>query len=160
FFFRAIASDGQPVVDLKAADLTLKIGGAPRTVRGIALLQSAAGHDRAAAPASGAPRPPFATNQGLTGGRDVLPVLDDRSVAPGGIDPVRERLAGAVSALAAGDRVGLLSVRPGGVNIGLTTQHTAVQAAIAALAGQRGSGDPCRAPAIVETLKNLIEGTR
>ena len=45
FYFRAIGPDGQPVADLKPADVTLKVDGTPRTIRALTLTEFAKGGD-------------------------------------------------------------------------------------------------------------------
>src|SRR6266508_5565862 len=55
--FRALGADGQPVLDLAASNITLRVGGRQRTVQSLELVR-----DNAAAAASAALPEPFATN--------------------------------------------------------------------------------------------------
>src|SRR6266516_2659040 len=78
--FRAAAADGQPVLDLKAADVALKIDGRARTIQSLEIVRVAGSEGAAAqAPLS----PPFATNAAAGGGRQLTLVIDDESFVPG-----------------------------------------------------------------------------
>src|SRR4051812_44372321 len=83
--FRAVAEDGQPVADLKPADVSLRFNGKPREIRSLELVQF--GAKTGAAPALPAP---FASNVSSEPGRDVLIVYDDASLAPGKEQSVRD----------------------------------------------------------------------
>src|SRR5688572_13625188 len=84
--FRAVTEDGQPVVDLKPADVTLRVGGRPRAIKSLDLVR--VGGDGAAAKVvpSKLP-PPFFTNAAVSSPpgaqREVLVVLDELSISPG-----------------------------------------------------------------------------
>ena len=159
--FRAITEDGQPVLDLRPADVALKIDGRSREVTSLRLVESRAG---GAAPARPALPPPFASNVAAEGGRDVLLVIDDESIAPGMEVPIRETLGLLIAALGGRDRVGLTAARPGGVSIGLTTDHAKVTAALAALTGQGRAESAaevtCRTKTTLQSLKTIISASQ
>jgi VWFA-related protein len=135
--FRVVAEDGQPVGDLKPADVTLRVGGRPRPIKSLDFVRIS-GDGGAPAAASRLP-PPFRTNaeSAATPGtrREVLIVLDELSISPGKEVAVRESLNKLVSALTPGDRVALISTRQGGTSQGFTQEHEEVRGALAKLAG-------------------------
>jgi hypothetical protein len=160
-YLRAANADGDPVTDLAGSDVTVRIGGQPRAVRSMQLLdfrQAAA--SPATAQASGWP-PPFATNETTGGGgRDLIIAIDDASLSPASVKSLQESLTQLLDGVSPRDRVGLMSVRGGGVNIGLTARQQSVRAAVASLTAQGGATEPCRSSAILETLKNLISSLK
>ena len=87
--FRALDSGGQPVLDLKAADLILRAGGRERRVSSLELIRRGSTTTDFSVP------PPFATNsaaQSVEG--DVFVLIDEASIAPGREPLVREVLTG------------------------------------------------------------------
>ena len=105
--FRAVAEDGQPLLDLKPADVSLRFNGKPREIRSLGLVQPGAAPGAAASPALPAP---FASNVSAEPGRDVLIVYDDVSLAPGKEQSLRDGVAQVLDGLTARDRAGFLSV--------------------------------------------------
>ena len=86
--FRALSDDGSVVTDLKAADLSLKVNGKPRTIQSLSVFQT-----DAAAIASSAPLPPpYATNTAGQGGRIFHVLIDDDSISPGGESQIKETI--------------------------------------------------------------------
>lgn len=157
--FRALGADGQPITDLKPSEVTLKVAGKAREVRSLDLVAVGVGATGAAAPTPA--NPPYATNaQAANAPRTLLLVIDDESVNPG-----REQsLVGLLGRLAAGtganDRVGLLSVRRGGVNLPPSTNRLGLQAAVDALKGQSSSETPeafkCRTQVTLQALDSIL----
>lgn len=101
--FRAFDRRGQPVLDLTAADVRVRVDGREWPVR--SLLRRS----------GGSLPPPFASNTET--GRDVVLVVDEDSVLPGSIEPVREALKTVVDMLGSTDRVGLLSLNANGMSV-------------------------------------------
>lgn len=136
--FRVVAEDGQPVADLKPADVTLRVGGRPRPIKSLDFVRVGG---EGAAPAAAAPRlpPPFRTNAEVSTSpgtrREVLIVLDELSISPGKETSIRDSLHKLVSALSPADRVGLLSTRQGGTSHAFTQEHEEIRGALAKLAG-------------------------
>ena len=63
--FRALTPDGQPVLDLKPADVALKIDGRAREIRSLDVIQTTAG--------SPSPLPPpYASNNASDAGREIM----------------------------------------------------------------------------------------
>src|SRR5262249_3104906 len=109
--FRAIGEDGRPVVDLKSADVALKVDGKAREIRSLQLVTTASGDGAASKPALAQP---FSTNaQGETG-RDLLLVIDEESIDAGREQPINNAIGFLLGTLTPRDRVGLISVRRGG----------------------------------------------
>ena len=156
--FRAISEDGKPVVDLKAAEVALKVDGKAREIRSLQLVKVLGGSGGAA---SGPALPePFSTNSQSESGRDLLLVIDDESIDAGREQPMKAAIGRLLDAVSPRDRVGLLSVRRGGDLVHLTSDVGAVRAAVQALKGQSSSAqppeDPCRAGVVIQALTAVM----
>ena len=156
--FHAAAPDGQPVLDLTAADVALKVNGRAREIRSLELIRAGDGAAGAAAPPV---PPPFATNAISSGSREMMLVIDDESIVPGKERQVKEALGRLLSGLSAPDRVGLIALSQGGVNISPTDHCDIIRSAVAAIVGRaRGSeteSDFCiRTRVTLQTLKALF----
>jgi hypothetical protein len=167
--FRAVTDDGQPVLDLKPEELSLRIGGRDRKVSGLNLVQLASGRGGAApaAPAPAAPArvlpPPFASNgaAGDGGNRSVLIILEAESVPPGREQPVRDAIGQLLSGLGPRDEVALMVMPRGGTLVEPTSQHGAVTAALAKMVGRKSLGESssdaaCRARDALDAIKGLF----
>lgn len=158
--FRAVADDGTPVVDLKPADVTLRVGGKPREIRSLELVK-VGGATAAPVAASKAPAP-FITNAraASTGStREILIMVDDEAINPGREQPIREGLLKFLDSLTPADRVGVLTARPGRLNVGFTQKHDDVRAAINKFAGMASARESasdyvCRAVMAVQSIRN------
>jgi len=130
--FRVVGGDNAPVSDLAPGDVTLRVDGRPREITSLEFVEVGNG----AAPAAPSPfDPPFATNDLQAGGRDLYILVDEESIAPGRDAGVKEAATILLEALAPGERAALVSVRQGGPNLGLTSNHDQVRSTIASLAG-------------------------
>jgi hypothetical protein len=152
--FRALGADGQPLVDLKPDEVTLRVGGRTRTLRSLQLLRPS-GRAASELPA------PFAENAVGEAGRDVFLVLDEDSIAPGREQPVREAVRHLVRALPAEDRVGLTTVPLGRAHVGLTRDHDRVLSTLAGLASRAQVGETtsdlnCRTRLTLEALERVF----
>ena len=98
--FRVLSADGQPVLDLKPEQLTLKVDGRPPEVRSLAHVQF--GRTPAGAGSALLP-PPFASNTDPPAGRDTILVIDDESFPPGKEEPVRTAVGQLLAGLPLGD---------------------------------------------------------
>src|SRR3972149_4281996 len=130
--FRAMTDAGQPVLDLKPADVSLKVDGKAREVRALELVTIGGGAKPGPVPA----RPAFGSNTAADVGRDVILAVDEESIAPGKEPPVQDALRQLVRRLVAADRVGLLSLRSGGAGLGAPTGRAGISAAIDKLKGE------------------------
>jgi len=168
FEFRVLGPDNQPLVDITAAEVTLKINGRLREIRLLQLYRS----DPAPAGAAGAARAvvhapqlaePFGSNYVSGPGREVLIVVDDDSFGSGREQTLKPALGNLLATLNANDRAGLLSIPTGAINIAPTRQHDVVEAAIAAIVGRQGKADTaseryCRALITLSSLQGVLEG--
>jgi hypothetical protein len=157
--FRALAEGGVPVLDLKAADVTVKIDGKARTVKSLELVTINTGAGATAVPSS----PAFASNAAHDTAREVIIVVDDESLTPGKEAPVRDALQQIVKLLSPTDRVGLLSLRSGGTSVGATNDRAKIAATIDGLKGEARQSElledfQCRTSQILTSLKGLFEG--
>jgi hypothetical protein len=146
--FRAVDRNGQPMLDLARADLRLRVDGREYPVRALELRRF-----------SGPLAAPFASN--LDTGRDVVLVVDEESVLPGSIEPVREALSAVVTRLAANDRIGLLSLHGTGMALAPTDRRAAVERAIGDVRGRAFSRETdddfsCRTRVALQRLTNLF----
>jgi hypothetical protein len=166
---RAVTGEGQPVLDLKPADVTIRVDGREREVTSLDLVRPAA----AAAPGGAAPAPaastlpaPYATNEapdaGASGGREFLIVIDDEGIGTGRESAVREAVTSLVQGLTPADRVGIMAMKQGGVNVAPSTQHAAVTAALPKIITTGSSSESvmdlsCRTKVMLGTLGGLLQ---
>jgi hypothetical protein len=167
--FLALNADGTPITDLKAADLTLRVGGRPRTIKDLKLVSFGAAAPAAAAPAAAAPSgppPPFGTNVGAapggggdSGSRSYLFLVDTDSILPNVVNRLRDSIDKVVATLTPRDRVGLVSVPRPTLNVPLTTNHAAFRTSLGQLASTgagSGSSAVCRTRDVLDMLKNVV----
>src|SRR5262245_57629090 len=157
--FRAVAEDGQPILDLKAADVSLRFNGKTREIRSLELIQLGAATGAAASPALPAP---FASNVSSDPGRDVLIAYDDASLMPGKEQSLRDGVAQILDGLTSRDRAGLVSVRSGGASLPLTNQFATIKNALAPIHGGAPNSETmdnfvCRSRTAVDTLMALMK---
>ena len=154
--FRAVTADGQPVTDLKTSDVSLRVGGKPRELRSLELIASGPAA-KGPAPAN----PPYATSAGGGATRTVLLVMDDESVNPGREQSLKAAFGRIAEGLPAGDRVGLISVRRGGVNIPPSTDRTTIRATLDGLRGQSSTQTAedfrCRTQVTLQALESILQ---
>jgi hypothetical protein len=150
---RVLTEDGTPVTDVKAGDVTLKVDGKPREIKLFELVDLRSGSGSAPAPSKVAP--PFQTNaaQAPTG-RDLFVLVDEESITPGKEVAVQEAAAALLGALSPRDRIALVSVRLGGVNIPLTSDREKITSSVATLAGY-GSARENAADLSCRTLRTI-----
>jgi hypothetical protein len=148
--FRAFAEDGQPVVDLKAEDLSIKVDGKDRAVSSLRFVQGAR---------KTGPRvpPPFATNASSDAAHDVILLVDDESIAPGREKGIRDAASRLLAALGPGDRAALFGVRPGGLNVPLCSEPSRIGDALASMVGQLGDQEvTCRTSLALQRITSIL----
>jgi len=167
--FLALTADGAPITDLKAEDLTLRVGGRPRTIKGLKLVSfGAATPAPAATPEAkpSGPAPPFGTNVGAaaggggdSGSRSYLFLVDTESILPNVEKRLRDSIDKVVGALTPRDRVGLVAVPRPTLNVPLSTNHAAFRTALGQLASAGAGANAsavCRTRDVLDMLKNIV----
>jgi VWFA-related protein len=158
--FQAIGRDGHPVTDLKAADVTLRIGGRARPVESLNLVDVAAAGTRT--PVSPLP-PPFGTNIQSQDSRAFVLVVDDDSFRVGMERALREAADTFLDSLAPTDQVALVTMPYGGTRVDLTTEQERVRASLAQVVGQASIRETaeemaCRTRRTLDSLAGLMNG--
>lgn len=133
--FLAFAEDGRPIPDLKPHEVALRIDNRDRKVTSLEFVRLAG------ASLAGSPIPkqlplPFGSNQLLDAGRTVLLLVAHESISAGKERPVKEAAIRFLSTLSPRDRVGLVLIPRGRVDVDLTADHQRVAAALARVVGQ------------------------
>lgn len=157
--FGAVTRDGQPVEDLTAAEVTIRIGGRQRKVRSlqrIIVAPEAAG-DSAAEPLPS----PFGTNSESEIGRTVILIVEDDSFRAGRESVLRESVDAMVKGLSARDRLSLVTLPYGSVKVPPTTDLGRVRTALSRVVGQAsgretGSDMACRTRTTLEALAGYL----
>jgi hypothetical protein len=168
---RATTSNGQPVTDLKPGDLSLRIDGKPREVKGLELVQpdaSAPAGGAAPAPAASSLPAPFTTNSGSAaaapkGAREILIAIDDEGIGSGREQPIRDAVKAIVEQLSPVDRIGVIAMKQGGLNLPPTTNHASVMDSLSRLvmtgSARESEGDlTCRTKMMLGTLDGFLRG--
>jgi hypothetical protein len=151
--------------------VTVRVDGAEREVKALDLVRPPEGAAAPAPPVPAAPvsnlPPPYAINAaaetGPSGSREFLLIVDDEGIGPGREEPVRQSIMTLVKALSPADRVGLMVMKQGGLNVPPTTDHGAV---LSALPKVIATGSPtesdinlaCRTKVMIGTLGGLFRG--
>lgn len=167
---RAVTRDGQPVTDLKAGDISLRVDGKAREIKGLELVQPGAAAGSTPAGASGPVSTlaaPFTTNTGAAplpkGAREILIAVDDEGIGSGREQPVRDAIKALIEKLSPADRVGVVAMKQGGLNIAPTTQHAAVIEALPRLVTIGSSSESeadlaCRTKVMLGSLSGFLHG--
>lgn len=147
---------GEPVLDLTAADVDLRINGRPRAITSLQLIHL------------GGPRldvipPPFATNRPTVAGRTILFVADWPSIRAGRETALRTAVRAMARTLDPADRIALAAVPYDGLLVNFTTNHAAVIDRLVSESGRalraEGASDfACRSRVTLEALRGLLEG--
>lgn len=158
FDFVAVTNEGYPIADLRADEISLRVGGRRRTVRSLQLISTADDSD----PAAPDLPPAFATNAGLREGRAFTLIIDDDSFRSGIEGPLRAAVDAFVTQLSDADRLSLVTMPYGGVKVPMTTDHSRVRTALSRLVGQAsgsetGSEMACRTGRTLESLVGYLD---
>ncbi|MGE5836359.1 MAG: VWA domain-containing protein [Acidobacteriota bacterium] len=133
--FQVIDEAGRPVTDLKPGELTLKVDGRTRDIRALQFVKVAATSTESPGPVTSLPLP-FATNDAISPGRIIIIVIDHEQLRPGEGKAAIEAAGRLVDRLSAADRVGLVTLPNGRVEVDLTTNHERVRKALATIVGR------------------------
>lgn len=154
--FRALDRGGEPVMDLKPADLILRVGGRERPVSSLQLIRRS---DSGAAPVTA---PPFATNSAaLSEFRDLAVLIDEASIAPGKEHLFRDALSSLLSRISPRDRVRLMSLRSVGPVLPFEDGLRDVPNALARFTGHSTPAETandlvCRSQAGLDRLRSVL----
>lgn len=134
--FVAMSADGRPVADLKAEEVSLRVGGRNRAVKSLRLVKFDA--PAGAGPSAGLP-PPFATNADGAGGaasRSVLFVIEDESLRPGAERELRDQIGKFLDGLSPSDRVALATAPRDVARVGFGAGIARVREALGQITGR------------------------
>jgi VWFA-related protein len=126
---------GKPILGLKPEDFTVKLDGAERRV-------ISADWVTLTAPEGPKPPPPpegYSSNEGGTGGRLILLVVDQPNIRFGGFLGIRRAVNGFLDRLQPSDRVALVGIGPGAPSVGFTADHERLRKALDRTTGQQPS---------------------
>lgn len=151
--FLVTSSDGSPVLDIKPADVTLKIDGKTRMIQSLRLISVVE------VPQADAP---YVTNALTSDGRSLVIAIDEQSFRTGREHPMREAANGLLARLGPRDRVLLVTMPFGIVKVPFTTDHARVKRAIDITTGQRpqnetGSDMACRTRRVLEGTAGFLD---
>ena len=124
---------GKPILGLKPEDFTVKLDGTARRV-------ISADWVTLTAPEGPKPPPPpegYSSNEGGTGGRLILLVIDQPNIRFGGFLGIRRTVNGFLDRLQPSDRVALVGIGPGAPTVGFTIDHERLRKAVDRTTGQR-----------------------
>lgn len=153
--FHAFGEDGQPITDLKADDITLKINGKPRTLASLTLVENTSIHPKT----SDLPLP-YATNMLTRAGRNFYILIDDDSITTGREGDFRDAMHALTAEIAEGDRIGLMTTQ-GQVSITPTPDVPRIAIAANGIAGkgsavESSSDAQCRSSHVLSDIRMLL----
>ena len=162
--FLALSQAGQPVTDLAAADVTLKIDGRLREIRSFQFVQvDGAGSDQRPRLSAKLLPQPFGTNALDDSGRLVVIIVDTDSIRANVAQQATGAAAEFVSGLSPRDRVGLVTMPYGGILVEPTRDHAQMLKALPTISGQAShqttdSSKGCRTRDTLNALADHLSG--
>ena len=132
--FQAVLADGQPVMDLKADEVSIRVAGRVRSVRSLRVVRVATGSSTPALL-------PFGTNVGGDEGRQVAIVVEDDSFRAGIDRQLREALGKFLDALGPADRVSLSTAPRDTIGLGFGAGLAKVRGALGQIQGHATPSD-------------------
>jgi hypothetical protein len=159
--FAAVDGRGQPVTDLRADEVTVRLGRETVSVSDLRFLPAASGRD-AASRLSGQP---FGRAEAVDFERAFLLVVDDESLPQGSEQSTRDALRGFVRQLDERDRVALAIVPHGGLLVSMTNDHGRVLPMLQRISGraarrESGTDAACRGRDVLRQLEGLLSSAR
>jgi len=161
--FRVVGNGGVQILDLKPAEVSLKVGGRARDLRLLELVRHGGGQVAADGTAIAPLAPPFASNHPADRGRNVILMVEDASIPPGREETVREAVGALLDNLSGRDAVSLLIISRGKFDVGQTTQHDSVRAVLGKFVGGATQSETvddaaCRTLQALNALKGIVGG--
>jgi VWFA-related protein len=160
--FVVIGAGGQPVRDLRADEVTLKIDGHTRAVRALEYVSLA----DESGPATLHPLvPPYGSNTSSQMGRSVVLIIDRETIRPGGDVAMKAQINTFLRGLGSADRVALMTLPYGGLKVDFTTEHHRISQALASISGQApvsetDADSSCRTRDTLVALRGTLEDLR
>jgi hypothetical protein len=156
--FMVVTQAGQPVADLKAEEITLRIDGRVRPIKSLRFVSVAEPSSGSGpGPATEPIAPAFATSFAPPAPRTVVLIVDDETMPVGQEQKVRRALNSFVTSLPPADRVALVTVPHGGIKVGFTTDRARLRTAIAEISPITPVIDPmCRTRDTLQTLASTV----
>lgn len=156
--FVVIGSDGLPIADLRAEEVTIQIEGRSRPVRALEYVNLST-------VVSDASLSPYGSNSESDSGRTVLLIVDQETLTPGREAALKEQVNLFLRGLGPRDRVALMTVPYGGLKVDLTTDHSRVNQALANVTGQAARTESaadagCRTSHTLAALRGTFEDLR
>jgi VWFA-related protein len=134
--FLAVRDDGTPVPDLQAKDVVLKVDGKPREIRSFQFVKVAASSSETkAAPPPPLPLP-FGSNDEATPSRSVIVLVDHEHIRAGQGKSALTAAQGFIDQLQPADRVGVVTLPNGKVEVDLTTNRARAREALERVIGR------------------------
>ena len=158
--FQVVGAEGQPVADLKADEVTIRIGGRPRALKDLRFVRVPSGAAAASAPALPAP---FGTNAGGGGGegRRVAMVIEDETLQPGGERALREAIGAFLDKLGPADHVALAIAPRDTARLDFSAGRDRVREALGRLQGRAKAAttaeSTCRTRDTLAVLRSQLE---
>ena len=157
--FAAVSGDGTPVTDLKAEEVTLRVGGSARPIRSLHFIETSTQADDAVVESL---PPPFGSNASTEAGRAFALVIADDSFPPGRETPLREATDLFLKRLSPRDRVSLVTMPYGGIKVPFTNDHSRFRIALSKIVGrapavQDGSSLACESRRTLESLVGYLD---
>lgn len=163
--FVVVDAQGQPVRDVRADEVTLKIDGHTRAIRALEFVPVAGRIEDGAASAPAPVAPPYGSNLTSDAGRAVVLIIDRDTIRPGGEVAMKAQINKFLRGLGPRDRVALLTAPYGGLKVDLTTDVSRISVALAAITGQASSSESatdaaCRTGALLVALRGTMDDLR
>lgn len=129
--FAAVDAKGQPVTDLTPGDLTVRIGGKPRSVKDLQFVK----RDASSAPADPLPEPFGSNVSSGKGVRAAFIIIDNETITTGREQRVRDGITTYINSLGPRDLAAIMTVPHGGVAVELTTDRAKLKDGAAKITG-------------------------
>jgi hypothetical protein len=159
--FAVVQANGTPVLDLRPAEVEIRINGRLRRVTSFRRVVTApAPVEPGAGPA---PAPPFGTNDTVATGRRIVFILDEESFVAGREALLRSAIDGLIATFTPADQAMVVALPFGGVKVPFTSDPARIRIATAGLSGkgardETGSDLACRTRRFLDSLDGFLQG--